>query len=67
MSVCPDESVINEDADGQVPAPEEAAGATALPSPIDVQKLADKVYQLMRDELRLEQARGQHIARRRSQ
>jgi hypothetical protein len=29
------------------------------PTMIDLEKLADKVFQLMRDELRLEMARGQ--------
>ena len=33
------------------------------PAMIDLEKLADKVSQLMRDELRLELARGQSMAR----
>lgn len=46
-------------------APDEAdSGANAQPT-IDLYKLADKVYQLMRDELRLEKARGQVIVERR--
>ena len=32
---------------------------------VDLEKLADKVSRLMRDELRLEVARGQNLARRR--
>jgi hypothetical protein len=34
------------------------------PAMIDLEKLADRVSQLMRDELRLEIARGQSMARR---
>lgn len=34
------------------------------PTMIDLEKLADKVSQLMRDELRLEMARGQSMGRR---
>ena len=33
--------------------------AISAPTMIDLEKLADKVSQLMRDELRLEMARGQ--------
>jgi len=36
------------------------------PAIVDLEKLADKVSRLMRDELRLEVARGQNLARRRT-
>ena len=36
------------------------------PAIVDLEKLADKVSRLMRDELRLEVARGQKLTRRRT-
>lgn len=35
-----------------------AAGSAAAPGKIDMAKLAAKVYKLMREEIRLERARG---------
>jgi len=47
------------------PTPQTAPGKNSPPS-VDLEKLADTVSRLMRDELRLEAARGQKLARRRT-
>jgi hypothetical protein len=38
------------------PGPQHGSSAAGLP--IDIEKLAEKVYRLMRDDIRLTQARG---------
>jgi hypothetical protein len=38
------------------------ADQTASASTVDLQELADKVYRLMRNELRVERARGQSVS-----
>jgi hypothetical protein len=40
---------------------EEGAASRAEPPQVDLEALADRVYELMRAELRLARARGQHI------
>ena len=58
-----DEDVSNETGGGMATAPEHADHA-APDAQIDIARLADKVYRLMREELRLERARGVSTGRR---
>jgi len=44
----------------------QATPGNSSPAIVDLEKLADKVSRLMRDELRLEVARKQNVARRRT-
>ncbi len=60
-----EEAIIADDGENDLGAHERTLD-TNSPTVIDLEKLADKVSRLMRDELRLEIARGQSAARRRS-
>lgn len=47
------------------PGPAPPAGPPANPPPVDVERLADRVYRLLLADLRLERARGAETRRRR--
>jgi len=46
------------------PTPPESAGGATKPATIDVERLADRVYQLLRAEVRLGRARGEALPHR---